>query len=107
MTPRRSASASPARPELREARRRTCSRSSRTATSRRCARRTADGGRGAEIERLADVFGALGAMGLGDFVRFDLSIVRGLAYYTGIVFELFDAGRAARHLRRRALRQPA
>jgi histidyl-tRNA synthetase len=29
-------------------------------------------------------------MGLGDFVRFDLSIVRGLAYYTGIVFELFD-----------------
>jgi histidyl-tRNA synthetase len=24
-------------------------------------------------------------------VRFDLSIVRGLAYYTGIVFELFDA----------------
>ena len=25
------------------------------------------------------------------FVRFDLSIVRGLAYYTGIVFELFDA----------------
>ncbi|HEX8904329.1 MAG TPA: His/Gly/Thr/Pro-type tRNA ligase C-terminal domain-containing protein, partial [Longimicrobiaceae bacterium] len=26
-----------------------------------------------------------------DYVRFDLSIVRGLAYYTGIVFELFDA----------------
>lgn len=34
---------------------------------------------------------ALGAMGLGDFVDVDLSIVRGLAYYTGIVFELFDA----------------
>ncbi|MBI4541056.1 MAG: histidine--tRNA ligase [Gemmatimonadetes bacterium] len=32
----------------------------------------------------------LGAMGLGDYVQFDLSIVRGLAYYTGIVFELFD-----------------
>jgi histidyl-tRNA synthetase len=29
-------------------------------------------------------------MGLGDYVRFDLSIVRGLAYYTGTVFELFD-----------------
>ena len=29
-------------------------------------------------------------MGLGDFVRIDLRIVRGLAYYTGIVFELFD-----------------
>ena len=48
------------------------------------------------------------AMGLGDFVELDLSIVRGLAYYTGTVFELFDAERrAARHLRRRALRQPA
>ncbi|HEX6536297.1 MAG TPA: histidine--tRNA ligase [Gemmatimonadaceae bacterium] len=33
----------------------------------------------------------LAALGAGDFVRFDLSIVRGLAYYTGIVFELFDA----------------
>ena len=31
-------------------------------------------------------------MGLGDFVEIDLTIVRGLAYYTGIVFELFDAG---------------
>ena len=29
-------------------------------------------------------------MGLGDFVQIDLRIVRGLAYYTGIVFELFD-----------------
>ncbi|HSU14905.1 ATP phosphoribosyltransferase regulatory subunit, partial [Longimicrobium sp.] len=44
-----------------------------------------------EIERMAGYFGQLRAMGLGDFVRFDLSIVRGLAYYTGIVFELFDA----------------
>ncbi|HYH78474.1 MAG TPA: histidine--tRNA ligase [Longimicrobium sp.] len=43
-----------------------------------------------EIERMAAYFGYLRAMGLGDFVRFDLSIVRGLAYYTGIVFELFD-----------------
>ena len=30
-------------------------------------------------------------MGLGEFVELDLTIVRGLAYYTGIVFELFDA----------------
>jgi len=35
--------------------------------------------------------GHLEAMGLGDFVEVDLTIVRGLAYYTGIVFELFDA----------------
>jgi len=34
--------------------------------------------------------GTLAAMGLGDFVDFDLTIVRGLAYYTGIVFEVFD-----------------
>jgi histidyl-tRNA synthetase len=33
----------------------------------------------------------LEALGVADFVRFDLSIVRGLAYYTGTVFELFDA----------------
>ncbi|HXG45687.1 MAG TPA: histidine--tRNA ligase [Gemmatimonadales bacterium] len=34
---------------------------------------------------------ALAAMGLGGFVDVDLAIVRGLAYYTGTVFELFDA----------------
>ena len=30
------------------------------------------------------------ALGFGEWVQLDLSIVRGLAYYTGIVFELFD-----------------
>ena len=30
-------------------------------------------------------------LGVADWVVLDLSIVRGLAYYTGIVFELFDA----------------
>ncbi|HJP56504.1 MAG TPA: histidine--tRNA ligase [Gemmatimonadales bacterium] len=39
---------------------------------------------------------ALDAMGLGAYVDVDLSIVRGLAYYTGTVFELFDAGRTLR-----------
>jgi histidyl-tRNA synthetase len=38
----------------------------------------------------------LEAMGLADFVDVDLTIVRGLAYYTGTVFELFDAGRSLR-----------
>ena len=33
----------------------------------------------------------LDALGVADWVDVDLSIVRGLAYYTGIVFELFDA----------------
>ena len=32
----------------------------------------------------------LEAMGLGEYVHFDFAVVRGLAYYTGIVFELFD-----------------
>ncbi|MGH7560068.1 MAG: histidine--tRNA ligase [Gemmatimonadales bacterium] len=39
---------------------------------------------------------ALGHMGLADFLDLDLTIVRGLAYYTGTVFELFDAQRALR-----------
>ena len=43
-----------------------------------------------ELERLEAYFGQLQAMGLGPYVEFDLRIVRGLAYYTGIVFELFD-----------------
>ncbi len=30
------------------------------------------------------------ALGIAEWIRFDLTIVRGLAYYTGIVFELFD-----------------
>jgi histidyl-tRNA synthetase len=40
----------------------------------------------------------LDQMGVGQFVEFDLTIVRGLAYYTGTVFELFDAGRSRRAL---------
>ena len=43
------------------------------------------------VDRLAAYIGYLHALGVTDFVRLDLSIVRGLAYYTGIVFELFDA----------------
>lgn len=36
-------------------------------------------------------FDYLHALGVIDWVDLDLTIVRGLAYYTGIVFELFDA----------------
>jgi histidyl-tRNA synthetase len=32
----------------------------------------------------------IAGFGFGDFIRFDMRIVRGLAYYTGIVFEIFD-----------------
>jgi len=31
-----------------------------------------------------------------DFAQVDLTIVRGLAYYTGIVFELFDSAKKLR-----------
>jgi histidyl-tRNA synthetase len=43
--------------------------------------------------RLADwrrLLDGLGAMGLAEFIRVDLGVVRGLAYYTGFVFEAFD-----------------
>lgn len=36
------------------------------------------------------VIDGLSAMGLGDFISVDLGVVRGLAYYTGFVFEAFD-----------------
>ncbi|HEX2451909.1 MAG TPA: histidine--tRNA ligase [Gemmatimonadales bacterium] len=50
----------------------------------------------AALAPLTQVVRALHAMGLGEFVDVDLSIVRGLAYYTGTVFECFDAARSLR-----------
>jgi histidyl-tRNA synthetase len=44
----------------------------------------------AGIDRMERYLSLMDAHGLREWVRFDLSIVRGLAYYTGIVFELFD-----------------
>jgi len=38
----------------------------------------------------------LAARGFADFVVLDLSIVRGLAYYTGVVFEVFDSKKSMR-----------
>ena len=43
------------------------------------------------VERLQRYFAYLDGLGIGEWVTLDLTIVRGLAYYTGIVFELFDA----------------
>ncbi len=40
----------------------------------------------------------LSARGLHSFVEFDPRIVRGLAYYTGVVFEVFDRARKSRAL---------
>ncbi|MGH7652737.1 MAG: histidine--tRNA ligase [Gemmatimonadaceae bacterium] len=44
-----------------------------------------------EFSRMREYMSFLSALGVSDWVDFDLSIVRGLAYYTGKVFELFDA----------------
>lgn len=44
----------------------------------------------AALNELKQVFAHLYRMGVGDWCRFDMSIVRGLAYYTGMVFEVHD-----------------
>jgi histidyl-tRNA synthetase len=50
------------------------------------------GGEGsAALQELQRLFELLEAYGVADDVIFDASVVRGLAYYTGIVFEAFDA----------------
>jgi histidyl-tRNA synthetase len=46
-----------------------------------------NGGKSQKLGKLVD---ALRGRGLADFVAIDIGIVRGLAYYTGIVFEVFD-----------------
>ena len=45
---------------------------------------------------LESVMADLAARGLTEHVEIDLGIVRGLAYYTGTVFEVFDCGRGMR-----------
>jgi histidyl-tRNA synthetase len=49
-------------------------------------------------EKLDRVLAALRVRGLADFVEIDLGIVRGLAYYSGVVFEAFDRGGKLRAL---------
>ncbi len=39
------------------------------------------------LDELQGVMGLCRAAGMGDYIRFDLSIARGLDYYTGVVFE--------------------
>lgn len=46
--------------------------------------------------RYEAVLAELEARGLEDYVKLDLSVVRGLAYYTGLVFEIFDKGHTLR-----------
>ena len=41
-------------------------------------------------DELAELVDWLNRMGVGDYCKFDPGIVRGLAYYTGIVYEIYD-----------------
>ena len=45
---------------------------------------------GGKSEKLGKLVDGIRVRGLADFVSIDIGIVRGLAYYTGIVFEAFD-----------------
>jgi histidyl-tRNA synthetase len=44
----------------------------------------------AVVDELRSFFNLINSYGFGDWIQFDASVVRGLAYYTGIVFEAFD-----------------
>src|SRR5690606_22480830 len=47
---------------------------------------------------LAPILDDLAARGLGGYVEVDYAIVRGLAYYTGVVWEVFDRSKNERAL---------
>jgi len=42
------------------------------------------------VDELQRLFELLRTMGIADFCVFDIGVVRGLAYYTGIVYEIYD-----------------
>jgi histidyl-tRNA synthetase len=46
----------------------------------------------AGLAELESLFRCMRDIGLGGYLKLDTSVVRGLAYYTGIVFEVYDAG---------------
>jgi len=54
-----------------------------------------EGGRSEKLDRL---LASLKNRGMAEFVKIDLGIVRGLAYYSGVVFEAFDRGGKLRAL---------
>jgi histidyl-tRNA synthetase len=45
---------------------------------------------GRPTAQLEEIVNNLAARGLADFVKIDYHVIRGLAYYTGVVFEAFD-----------------
>lgn len=51
-----------------------------------------------DVQQLKDLMRYAEALGYADYIQIDPSIIRGLAYYTGIVFEAFDNKRQFRAL---------
>lgn len=51
---------------------------------------------GDSLNSLSTLFHQLDIMGVREYCEFDINIVRGLAYYTGPVFEIFDRGNQLR-----------
>lgn len=49
-----------------------------------------------QLDELDRLFGLLDRFGVSDFCDFDARVVRGLAYYTGTVYEAFDRGESLR-----------
>jgi len=49
-----------------------------------------------ESDELQTIFSALESLGVQEYVQFDPKIVRGLDYYTGVVFEARDVGKSTR-----------
>ena len=50
------------------------------------------------LEEWSALLGSLESMGLGDYLQIDLGVVRGIAYYTGFVFEVFEPTGCSRAL---------
>ena len=49
-----------------------------------------------ELSVIESLFEKLDAFGVADYCSFEMSVVRGLAYYTGVVYEIFDRRRQHR-----------
>jgi histidyl-tRNA synthetase len=54
------------------------------------------GGNKSSLDSIRQFVEMLNAYGISELVTFDISVVRGLSYYTGIVFEAFDINRKFR-----------
>jgi len=48
------------------------------------------------LDELKKLFSILEIMKIDQFCKFDISVVRGLAYYTGVVFEIYDQAASLR-----------